>query len=220
MPEDRGVGAAAGGMAFSADAWEGGAPCAPDWYGRPCVALYGGEGVYGRATLRFRMDAPPTERMVLTVSGLGDETGTPFPFGIEVNGVYVGEAPSGFSNWDPAEHGAQGERAPWGTKNVRIPAELFSEGWNEVAIVSLLPDEHAQGMPYLLLGEASLSPESAIGAFGGSTVDGLSATVSLMDFETEDALPLAAVDDEEEESEGDGGKRSKGNGKGRDDKAD
>lgn len=156
---------AVGTVAFSAADWAGGEACAAGWYGRPCVALYGRDGSEARATLAFELDEAPTEPLVLSVSGLGDESGQSVPFGIEVNGLYVGESPRTFPNWSPQEHGAEGQNAPWETTNIVLQPGVLAAGVNEITILSLAPGAHDSGMPYLLLGEATLAPRS--GAAGG-----------------------------------------------------
>src|SRR5690606_10197807 len=69
------------GIQFQPADWEGAGEADPD-LGRNAVALYGADGDAGRGVLRFHLPAPPAGRMVLTLTGLGDETGMPFPFGI------------------------------------------------------------------------------------------------------------------------------------------
>lgn len=161
-------------LTFTANDWRGAMAGDQSWYGRPWVALYGRDGAYARATLRFQLDAAPSGRMLLTVSGLGDESGTPFPFALEVNGVSFGEVGANFLNWNPAEHGAQGEMAPWSQIELNIPRDVFAVGRNEVTIVSLKPGANTGGVPYILLGDATLAPSagnaSATGAEGGAVV--------------------------------------------------
>ncbi len=147
-----------GSVVFPASAWDGGSTCDPEWYGRPCVALYGNRGVYPAATLSFELRGQATEPMVLTVSGLGDETGEPLPFGIEINGYDVGDVPRGFPNWSPDQDGARGEAAPWQLRRIVIPPELLRDGVNRITIASGSDSPHSQGAPYLLLGEAVISP--------------------------------------------------------------
>ena len=97
--------------------------------------------------------------MDLIITGLGDESGTPFPFGIEVNGWYIGEIPRAFANWDPGPDGLNGEQAAWNQVGVELPPDIFYAGPNEIAIVSLSPGDYDDRPPYLLLSEATLVPE-------------------------------------------------------------
>ena len=138
------------------------------WYGRPWVAVYGRESPYPRATLRFDLPESPSGPMVLTLTGLGDETGEPFPFGIEVNGVFAGESTVPFPNWDPAAHGAQGERAPWSQVQVSIPGDLLRQGGNQISVVSRQSGQNWGGPPYLLLSDAVLTPAGEASLSGGA----------------------------------------------------
>jgi hypothetical protein len=122
------------------------------------VAIYGRDSSAPRATLRFTLAEAPNGDMVLTLNGLGDESGAPFPFRIEVNGTPFQRMAESFSNWDPAQHGAQGENAPWSQMVIAIPPDVFQAGENEIAVVSLQPGATVGGAPYLLLGEATLAP--------------------------------------------------------------
>ena len=146
-----------GAIAFGVVDWAGGA-AAPTEMGRDAVALYGAEGAGGRAALRFTLDGMPGGRMVLTINGLGDESGLAFPFGIEVNGMYIGESPATFEGWNPAQDGVNGEHAAWNQVQINLPAAVFRAGENEIALVSLMPGDYDDRPPYLLLGEAVLAP--------------------------------------------------------------
>jgi len=163
-PASGGVGAPPGALTFAADEWSGAASCDPAWYGRPCVALYAADGPNDRATLSFRLDEAPSEPMILTITGLGDEFGSQARFGLVVNEYDIGPMPVTFDNWNPEEHGALGQEAPWTTGTITIPAEAFREGRNEISIVSLIPDGQPVATPYMLLGEAALTPQGAAGA--------------------------------------------------------
>ena len=126
-------------------------------YGRPWVAIYGQASDYPRATLRFNLDQQPDGTVSLTVTGLGDETGTPFPFAIEVNGVSTGEIPASFPNWNPNRDGQIGQGAIWGQIQVDLPGDFFGDGRNEITVVSLQPGSNFGVPPYILLSEASLT---------------------------------------------------------------
>lgn len=152
---DDGSGAA---IQFGPGDWQGAGAPDPD-LGRQAVALYGAEGDAARGVLQFTLPAAPGGRMVLTLFGLGDETGLSFPFGIEVNGMYVGQSPSTFDNWHPARDGLHGEQAAWDQVRINLPPEVFHAGLNEIAIVSLAPGDYDDRVPYLLLSDAILTPE-------------------------------------------------------------
>jgi hypothetical protein len=143
---------------FGPEDWQGAGEADPD-LGRSAVALYGSEGEAARGVLQFTLPTVPTGRMVLTLTGLGDETGLPFPFGIEVNGMYVGQSPTTFENWQPGRDGLNGEQAAWDQVRINLPPEVFRAGANEIAIVSLAPGDYDDRVPYLLLSDATLAPE-------------------------------------------------------------
>ena len=157
-------------ISFTSRDWRGALAGDQSWYGRPWVALYGRDGGYARATLRFDLETAPGGRMVLTIAGLGDETGAPFPFALEVNGVSFGEVGATFLNWNPAEHGARGEQAPWSQIELNIPRDVFQAGRNEITIVSLKPGANESGTPYILLSDATLTP-SGSGSAAGPEID-------------------------------------------------
>lgn len=142
---------------FPASDWEGALPADPA-FGRDAVALFGAEGPSARAVLRFELAEAPSGNMVLTITGLGDESGLVFPFGIEVNGYYAGQGTSAFDNWQPGRDGVNGEQATWDQVRFALPPEIFQAGLNEIAIVSLSPGDYDDRAPYLLLAEATLEP--------------------------------------------------------------
>lgn len=142
---------------FAASEWQGALPADPS-FGRDAVALFGAEGASARAALRFELAEAPTSDMVLTITGLGDETGLAFPYGIEVNGYYAGQSNKAFANWDPAGDGLDGEAATWDQIPIRFSSEFFVAGTNEIAIISLSPGDYDDRQPYLLLAEATLGP--------------------------------------------------------------
>jgi hypothetical protein len=96
--------------------------------------------------------------LVLTITGLGDETGMAFPYGIEINGYYAGQSNRAFANWQPAVDGLNGERATWDQIPIRFSPEFFVAGMNEITIISLSPGDYDDRVPYLLLAEATLGP--------------------------------------------------------------
>jgi hypothetical protein len=144
-------------LTFGAGDWQG-VPAADPEFGRSAVALFGADGDAARATLQFDLPSAPAGPIRLSLTGLGDETGLPFPFGIEVNGMYVGQSPATFANWHPARDGLNGEVAAWDQVHISLPAEIFYPGLNEIAIVSLSPGDYDDRPPYLLLSDATLTP--------------------------------------------------------------
>ena len=134
------------------------------------MAIYGKDGPFPRATLHFDLAEPPGERMVLSLTGLGDEWGTQFAFGIEVNGVSFPETLPAFPNWNQNQDGARGENARWGQVQVVIPADVFRIGKNEIAAVSRQPGANSGEPPYMLLAEATLAPESDAAAAVGASL--------------------------------------------------
>ncbi|MDQ3692929.1 MAG: serine/threonine protein kinase [Chloroflexota bacterium] len=159
-PDESSAGSSDGAIQFSAGAWQGAAPVDADSFGRPAVALYGTEGDFGRAVLRFDLPEQPVTSLRLTLSGLGDESGLAFPFAVEVNGMYAVTSPLAFANWHPGQDGVNGEHAVWDQVSFTLAPEFFQAGPNEVAIVSLSPGRYDDRPPYLLLSDATLAPRT------------------------------------------------------------
>jgi hypothetical protein len=112
--------------------------------------------------------------MVLTLTGLGDESGSAFPFEVGVNGTNISGTITGFRNWNQADHGAQGENAPWSEMDLAIPTDALRAGTNEVTVFSRQPGDHGSGYPHMLLAAATLAPaqDAAMAApEGGAAVD-------------------------------------------------
>jgi hypothetical protein len=82
----------------------------------------------------------------------------PFPYGLEVNGMYIGEPGRTFANWNPGQDGLDGEQAVWDEVRFSLPPEILFGGLNEIAIISLSPGDYDDRVPYLLLSDATLSP--------------------------------------------------------------
>lgn len=143
---------------FGAGDWQGAAPAEAGSFGRPAVALYGADGGSARAALQFDLPSAPTGAMRLTLSGLGDETGLVFPFGIEVNGMSIGSGTATFDNWQPGRDGLNGENAAWDQVGFTLAPEFFRAGLNEITIVSFSPGDYDDRPPYLLLSDATLAP--------------------------------------------------------------
>lgn len=144
-------------LSFDASSWQGAMYTDGSWYGRPAVIIYGSEGESPRATLGFELAERPADGAVLTLTGLGDEWGSEFPFGLEVNGTFAAPSNVAFPGWDPGLHGAQGQNADWTQIAVTIPGELFQQGYNTIAVVSLAPGAHSNMPPYILLSDATLT---------------------------------------------------------------
>lgn len=177
--QSAGGGATGGGgrtVRFSSADWSGGVPTNRDWYGRPAVAIYGAQGASPQATLAFDLATVPRGDMILTLVGLGDETGASFAFEVGVNGTSASGLISGFPNWDPAVHGPQGQSAPWSEMEIAIPGSLLQSGRNEITVVSRQPGTHGSGLPHLLLTDATLAPVGrASTASDGAVVEALAA---------------------------------------------
>ncbi len=156
-------------LTFTARDWRGAFNGDPEWFGRPWVAIYGQQSAYPSATLHFELPSAPSGRLALTVTGLGDESGAPFPFEIQVNRVPFGRVEASFPNWDPKLHGQHGENAPWGQIQVIIPADVFQAGNNDIEVSSLAPGTNVNAPPYMLLSDATLAPADETAAAMGDT---------------------------------------------------
>jgi hypothetical protein len=142
-----------------AASWEGAyRPRDPLYFGRPWVAIYGDQSVYPRATALFRLDAPPTEPAILTLSGIDDEWLDLNPIAVEVNGQQVFAGASPFANWDGTTTGAA---TAWTSTTVTIAPELLKAGRNRITIANLSPSVNVGSPPYILLGDASLQAPGA-----------------------------------------------------------
>ncbi len=140
--------------AFTAADWIGGFYRGDEqFYGRPWSAIYGAASEYPRATIRFRLDARPSEPATLTLTGLDDELAELNPIAIEVNGQQVFSGPSPFRNWNGA---GTGEDAAWTEVTVTIPADVLERGRNEITIANLSPSGNFNAPPYVLLADATL----------------------------------------------------------------
>jgi hypothetical protein len=142
-----------------AASWEGAyRPRDPLYFGRPWVAIYGNLSVYPRATAHFRLDAPPTDAAILTLSGIDDEWLDLNPIEVEVNGQQVFAGASPFANWDGTTTGAA---MAWTPTTVTIAPELLKTGRNRITIANLSPTVNVGSPPYILLGDASLQAPGA-----------------------------------------------------------
>ena len=144
---------------FTAADWTGAFYRGDDqFYGRPWSAIYGAASDYPQATIRFRLDAPPSGPATLTLTGLDDELADLNPIAIEVNDQQVFNGPSPFLSWDGV---GNGENAAWTEVEVTIPAELLQRGRNEITVANLSPSGNFNAPPYVLLGDASLEAPGA-----------------------------------------------------------
>jgi hypothetical protein len=128
------------------------------FYGRPWSAIYGAASEYPQATIRFRLDAPPSGPAILTLTGLDDELTELNPIAIEVNDQQVFSGPSPFRNWDGV---GNGDNAAWTEAAVTIPADLLRRGRNHITIANQSPSGNFNAPPYVLLGDATLEAPGA-----------------------------------------------------------
>lgn len=142
-------------LTFSAGQWSG-AYYYPQstHYGRPWVALYGSQSDYPSGTLSFSLNAKPTAKVTLTLTGVGDETGLKDRVSVTINGkiIYLGTA--WFKNWDGKTSDAN---APWTTVDLLIPSSYFFAGKNTVTVANLKVANNYGKPPYVLLGAARIS---------------------------------------------------------------
>jgi hypothetical protein len=124
-----------------------------EWYGRPWVALYGAQSDYPRADLRFTLSEQPFGTVVLYLTGLCDETGIKNPIRVAVNTRTIFNGTAWFESWDGT---GDGSNAPWTTVVIRIPADFFLPGQNNISVTNRQPGSNFSSPPYVLLGGARL----------------------------------------------------------------
>ncbi len=136
-----------GTQTFPASQWSGDTtPVQASMYGRPAVAVYGGE----RATLTFRLDSVPAGGARLTFTGLDDEYG-PVQIAVDINGE-AGITGQLFRDWN-----GDWNAVTWSSAEIDVPADALREGTNTVTLTNLQQDARQ----YFLINETRLETGSA-----------------------------------------------------------
>jgi hypothetical protein len=133
------------------------------WYGRPWAALYGAQSQYPSASIAVVIDQTPSDKVVVTLTGLNDETGIKNNINVTLNGRSLFNGASWFASWDGQ---GQGQNAQWTTVTMRIPASYFTVGTNTLTIQNLRQGSNFSEPPYVLLGAASIEVPGSSASIG------------------------------------------------------
>lgn len=151
-------------LTFNTGDWQGG------WHrndsgflGRPWTAIYGAQSKYPQASLTFNLTATPTNRVMLTLVGISDETGVKDQIRVTINGRNIYTGPAWFANWDG---NGNGQNAVWTTVDITMPGNYFQQGTNQITVANLHPGSNFSSPPWVDLGAAQLVVPG-VGAFLG-----------------------------------------------------
>ena len=203
-----GLGGASAGsstVSFAAQNWDGGSFNGDgDYYGRPWVALYGGESGKSSASLSFTLDQAPTGDPIFSVTGLDDEMmAEDTAMRIEVNGQTVYDDASPFPDWNGVGYG-DGADANWQTLTTAIPAMVFRSGRNTITFTNRSPTGEENMPPWILLGDASIEVPGGIAVSAADSDNPDPGAV------TEDAPPALVDEDDANRERGNGGNSGNG----------
>lgn len=136
-----------GGQTFPASQWRGDTtPVQASMYGRPAVAVYGGQS----ATLTFDLNSVPAGGARLGITGLDDEYG-PVQIAVDINGE-AGTTGQLFQDWN-----GDWDKITWSSAEFDVPADALREGTNTVTLRNLQQDPGQ----YFLIDETRLETEVA-----------------------------------------------------------
>lgn len=129
-------------------------------YGRQEVAIYGVGGDYSTGTIPFTVDAPPSGRVTLLLTGLDDERDAHTAIQVMVNGTVVFSGPSALPNVPPGDTGIGGADRYWGQMAITIPASAFRVGANTLAIRNTEAWAGYRGPPWILINRLEFAASS------------------------------------------------------------
>ena len=160
-------------IVLAANEWSGGYYRGDSqWYGRPWTAIYGAQSQYPSASFAINIDQTPSDKVVVILTGLNDETGVKSNISVTLNGRSLFNGPSWFNSWDGQ---GQGQNASWTTVTMRIPASFFTTDTNTFTVQNLRQGSNFSEPPYVLLGATEVQVPGSSASIG--TPSGVDITV-------------------------------------------
>ncbi len=120
-------------------------------YGRQEVAIYGVGGDYSTGTIGFTVDAIPSGRVALIITGLDDERAAHTALKVAVNGIAVFSGQSTLPNVPAGDTGIGGTDRYWGQMTIAIPVSALRIGANTLAIQNTEAWQGYRGPPWILI---------------------------------------------------------------------
>ncbi len=122
-------------------------------YGRPEVALYGAGTKYPRGTVNFNLDAVPSGKLLLNLTGIDDERAAHCTLQVIINGTIVFSGPNTFLNATGSDNGEGGPDRLWGQMQITVPPVVLKSGPNTLVLSNTTPSTDQLGIPYILINE-------------------------------------------------------------------